>query len=297
MVRRVIPVLSLTALFAVACRTPVPRQEIVPEPPPPPPPVVKVTDGPWSWLPVRERRAYTVTQRALITTRQDTLARVDTVTSELGTAFTQFVQANRISGSLTSYRVSSGARAATTPAGVTLPVTLAAISSGSAMPWTMTAPAESNACTAAAPSAANTSALAWTIAQGVRELWFRAPDTLRVGTRWSDSTSYTSCRDGIPLRLQVRRDFRVSAVAEREGRAVLTVLRETRTTLTGEGTQFGETVRFTGSGTGSLQYEIEPASGEMLGGAGTSALEFTMQSRLRTQRVQQAAVVTIVRGS
>ncbi len=287
--------LALAVMIIAACRTPVPQQVIVPEAPPPPPVVAKVTDGPWSWTPVRERRAYQVTQRAVVTTRQDTLTRIDTVASELGAAFTQFVQANRISGSLTSFRVATGARAAAAPAGVTFPITLAATSSGSAMPWTMTAPAESNACAATVGS--TNGSTAWTIAQGVRDLWFRAPDTLRVGTRWRDSTSYTSCRDGIPLRLQVQREFRVSAVTEREGRAVLTVLRETRTTLTGDGVQFGESVRFTGSGTGALQYEIEPVSGELLGGTGSSTLEFTMQSRLRTQRVQQAAVITIVRGS
>jgi hypothetical protein len=93
----------------------------------------------------------------------------------------------------------------------------------------------------------------------------------------------------------MERTFRVSGVIEREGRAVLTVLRETLTTLSGEGTQFGERVQFTGTGMGSLQYELEPASGELLTGSGTSALALTMQSRLRTQRVQQAAVTTIAR--
>jgi hypothetical protein len=139
--------------------------------------------------------------------------------------------------------------------------------------------------------------VAWTVAQGLRDLWFRAPDTLRVGTSWRDSTSYVTCRDGIPLQLSVRRDFRVRAVAERDGRAVLTIQRDTRSTLAGDGVQFGERVQFSGSGSGTLQFELEPTTGEFLGGSGTSALEFTMQSRLRTQRVQQAAVITLARGS
>lgn len=297
MVRRVVPDRVLSSVFAAlvlasACRPPVPQQVIVPEAPPAAAPVVaSVTAGPWSWSPVRERRTYVVTQRALITTKQDTLTRLDTVTSELSTAFTQFVQANRISGSLSAFKVSNGMRPAATPAGITLPITIAATAVpsgfGAMQQWSITTPVEGAPCS-------NT---AWTVVQGVRDLWFRAPDTLRIGTTWRDSTSYTSCRDGIPLRLQVQRTFRVSAVAERDGRAVLTVLRETRTTLAGDGVQFGESVHFTGSGSGSLQYELEPASGELLIGSGTSTLEFTMQSRLRTQRVQQAAVITIARGS
>ena len=286
--------LTVTVAVAVAaCRPPVPQQVIVPEPPRAAPAVVpvSVTDGPWSWTPVRERRTYLITQRALITTRQDTLTKIDTVSSELGAAFTQFVPANRISGSLTSFRVTTGSRAPVTPAGITLPITVAASATpsglGAALQWTLTTPVEGATC----------SSVAWTVVQGIRDLWFRAPDTLRVGTTWRDSTSYVSCRDGIPLHLSVRRDFQVRAVAERGGRAVLTVQRDTHTMLSGDGEQFGERVKFSGTGRGTVQFELEPATGEFLDGSGTSTLEFTMQSRLRTQRVQQAAVITLARGS
>ena len=206
----------LAVIIASGCRPPVPQQVIVPEAHPQPvvPVVGSVTIGPWGWTPVRERRPYLVTQRALITTRQDTLTRIDTVTSELATAFTQFVQANRISGSLTSFRVATGTRGAATPAGVTVPITIAAnaVPSGyGATPqWSITTPVEGSPCSSAA----------WTVVQGVRDLWFRAPDTLRLGTIWRDSTSYTICRDGIPLHLHVERSFRVHEVTEREGRAV-----------------------------------------------------------------------------
>ncbi|MCX5765014.1 MAG: hypothetical protein NTU67_10405 [Gemmatimonadetes bacterium] len=284
--------LVAVVVAVAACRPPVPQQMIVPEAPRTAPAVVpvSVTAGPWSWAPVRERRAYLVTQRALITTRQDTLTKIDTVASELGAAFTQFVSANRISGSLTLFRVTSGSRSPATPAGITLPITVAASATpsgfGAALQWILTTPAEGAAC----------SSVAWTVAQGLRDLWFRAPDTLRVGASWRDSTSYVTCRDGIPLQLSVRRDFRVRAVAERDGRAVLIIQRESHTTLLGDGVQFGEPVKFTGAGSGTLQFELAPATGEFLGGSGTSTLEFTMQSRLRTQRVQQAAVITLARG-
>ena len=188
------------------------------------------------------------------------------------------------------FRVTSGSRSPATPAGITLPITVAASATpsgfGAALQWILTTPAEGAAC----------SSVAWSVAQGLRDLWFRAPDTLRVGASWRDSTSYVTCRDGIPLQLSVRRDFRVRAVAERDGRAVLIIQRESHTTLLGDGVQFGEPVKFTGAGSGTLQFELAPATGEFLGGSGTSTLEFTMQSRLRTQRVQQAAVITLARG-
>ena len=283
-------VLLVVAVMVAACRPPIPQQVIVPEAPPPAPVVVaSVTAGPWSWTPVRERRSYLVTQSALITTRQDTLTQIDSVSSELSAAFTSFVTANRISGAVTAFRVATGARNPSTPAGLSFPIAIAATGTPSGfgidLQWSMTTPVEGAPC----------STTAWTVVQGVRDLWFRAPETLRLGTTWRDSTSYTSCRDGIPLKLHMERTFRVSGVIEREGRAVLTVLRETLTTLSGEGTQFGERVQFTGTGMGSLQFELEPASGELLTGSGTSALALTMQSRLRTQRVQQAAVTTIAR--
>jgi hypothetical protein len=296
MVRRDARVGAFGLLFlALACRPPVPQQVIVPEPAKPePPPVVvalPITTGPWSWSPVRERRSWMVTQRAIVTTRADSgLARVDTVSSELTTAFTQFVQALRISGSLTAYRVGTGTRAAVAPVGLTLPMTLAATStaapSSATMPsWTFTAPLEGTPC----------SSSAWSVAQGVRDLWYRTPDWLKVGTIWTDSASYTICRDAIPLRMHVDRTFRVTAVREHQGRAILTLVRDARSTLRGDGQQFGESVHFEGTGTGTLQYELDPAGGEMLGASGTSVLEFTMQSRLRTQRVQQAATITVLR--
>ena len=64
-----------------------------------------------------------------------------------------------------------------------------------------------------------------------------------------------------------------------------------RTSLTGDGDQFGEHVSITASGTGELTYEIAPLAGELLGGQGTSTLDLTVRSAQRVQQVRQVDIV------
>ena len=103
------------------------------------------------------------------------------------------------------------------------------------------------------------------------------------------------CRDGIPMHVSVVRDFYVTRSGERDGRVVLTVLRKSNSSLTGEGSQFGERVSMEASGTGELTYEIAPLSGELLGAQGTSNLDLIFRSALRTQQVRQAADIQLSR--
>jgi len=89
----------------------------------------------------------------------------------LSAAFTSFVTANRISGAVTAFRVATGARNPSTPAGLSFPIAIAATGTpsgfGSDLQWSMTTPVEGAPC----------STTAWTVVQGVRDLWFRAPET------------------------------------------------------------------------------------------------------------------------
>jgi hypothetical protein len=94
-----------------------------------------------------------------------------------------------------------------------------------------------------------------------------------------------------------RRSFRVTGVSERAGRFVLTLMRTSRIALEGEGDQSGERVRITGSGVGEHTYTLDPSVGELLSARGTSTLDLTLQSRLRTQRVRQAADIRIDRAA
>ena len=280
---------AAVAGLAAACRgaAPVPAAA----PPPPVQPIDPVAVAPvaattsWLYRPTADRRAFVLSQRAVVSIKQDSLVRVDTVSSRAEVSFA--TTNGRVAGSVTAYLASGAGREAAPIAGVRFPVTLSGSLPVHGEQLTFTAPSSATPCTSPATTAAHS----------VRDLWFRAPDTLRVGTTWSDSTRYAICRDGIPLFLRVIRDFRVTGSAERNGRIVLTVLRLSRTALTGDGDQFGERVSITASGTGELTYEIAPLAGELLRAQGTSTLDLTFRSALRVQQVRQISEIALARAN
>jgi len=223
-------------------------------------------------------------QRAVVTIKQDTLLRTDTVSSR---ADVTFATANaRVAGAITAFVVGGSGRVPAPVPGVRFPIAIAAPVPAHGEQLAFTSPGSAAPCESAAT----------TVAHSVRDLWFRAPDTLQGGSTWSDSTRYAICRDGIPLQLRVIRDFRVTRSRERDGRIELTVLRLTRTTVTGEGDQFGERVSVVASGTGEMTYEIAPIAGELLGAQGTSTLDLTFRSALRLQQVRQTADIQLSRA-
>jgi hypothetical protein len=77
---------------------------------------------------------------------------------------------------------------------------------------------------------------------------------------------------------------------------VLTVSRTSRSTLDGAGTQFGEAVGVSGAGSGSLDYEIDTTSGEVVSAKGSATLDLTLRSRVRTQVVRQTVEIRIARS-
>jgi hypothetical protein len=144
-----------------------------------------------------------------------------------------------------------------------------------------------------ASGAAPCASTALTIVEGLRDLWFLPPDTLRVGTTWNDSAVVHSCRDNIPLRTVVQRSFRVRSADLTNGHIALTIVRESHTSLGGEGLQSGEPVRVSGSATGELVYVVDPSTGTILSGSGTATLQMQLASRLRNQNIRQTAAIQI----
>ncbi len=275
--------------LSASCRGATPVPVAAPPPAVPAPVAVAIPAAPvsasWSYRPTTERRAYVLSQRAVVTIKQDTSVRVDTVTSR---AEVTFATSNaRVTGSISGFLSGSSGREPVPVAGVRFPVAIAATIPATGAQLTFSAPVAASPCDS--PAA--------TVAQSVRDFWFRPPDSLRVGTTWSDSARYAICRDGIPLQLRVTREFRVTRSAERNGRVVLTVVRTSRTSLTGDGDQFGERVSITAEGTGELTYEIAPLTGELLGAQGTSTLNLTFRSALRLQQVRQSADILLARAN
>ena len=225
-------------------------------------------------------------QRAVITIRLDTSSRTDTISSHAEMVFTAAPVTGDVNGSVDAFLVQGSGNAAATPAGLAVPFPLRAEYSARGPQLEFTAPRE------AAPCASN----ALAVTQSLRDLWFRPPDTLRVASTWEDSSSYVVCRDGVPLRATVHRTFRVTGTAERDGRVLLTIARQSRTTIEGNGAQFGEAVAVSGAGSGQLTYDFDPENGEVLGANGNATLDFSLRSRLRTQVVRQTVEIRIGRS-
>jgi hypothetical protein len=244
------------------------------------------TTGLWSYRPSLERQRFVLDQRAVIGIRADSVVNTDTVSSHVEVSFTTAALTNGVSGNVTAFLVQSEGHDASTPAGVGLPFPFNASYSQRGLQADFTAPRDASPCAS--------SALA--VAQSLRDLWFRPPDTLRVGGTWEDSASYVLCRDGIPLNTVVHRLFRITGTAERDGRTLLSISRASRMTIDGSGAQFGEPVSVSGNGNGDLVYVFDPAAGEVTSASGTATMDLTFRSGLRTQEARQVVEVRIGRS-
>lgn len=271
--------------FLAACGSGTVPNQVLTKPAPVSAPVpVARTTGLWLYRPSSQRQSFIVDQSATIVIRQDTATRTDTVSSHTEVAFTSTSSA--VSGNVNAFLVGSAGHPAATPPGLTIPFSVHAGYSARALQLDFDAPRDVSNC----------SSTALTVAQSLRDLWFRPTDTLRVGTTWEDSSSYVICRDGIPLRATARRMFRVTGSVERDGRTLLEISRMARTAIDGSGAQFGEAITVSGTGSGQLVYDFDPASGEVVSASGTATLDLSMRSRVRTQAIRQTAEIRIGRN-
>ncbi len=285
--RAVVTVASGCSLLLVeaACRSgAVPNQVLTKPAPPSATASAPKTDGPWAFRPSAQRQNFVIDQAAVIAIRLDSATRADTISTHIEVGF--ITAAGTTSGNVVAFLVQGAGRAAAAPTGLAVPFPFRAEYSASGQQLGFASPRDATPC----------SSLALAAAQSLRDLWFKTPDTLRIGTVWSDSSSYVVCRDGIPLRATTRRTFRVSGSSDRDGRIVFTVSRISRSTLEGTGAQFGEGVGVSGAGSGTLDYELDTTSGAIVSAKGTATLDLTLRSRVRTQVVRQTVEIRIARS-
>ena len=276
----------LLALVALACSGGTPRgPRLAPTPVPVADPVDPLA-SPWVVRRTGARVAQTIRIDATIDASVDSLtpALVDTMQSELTAEWsvptTGFPQ--RYVGSVTAYRVANAADSALLPQGLAVPFAFTAEQRTPGQQPTFTTP---DGASCDAPHAV--------IVHGVRDLWLSLPDTLVTGQTWQDSGRYVVCRDSIPLQTEVERTFRVTG-AMRRGRAVIvTVERRTMTRFAGTGTQFGEPVSISGTGTGAVMLEVALEDGIIVFASGDSELQVTLRGRRRTQEVTQRSRIAI----
>ena len=277
----------LCVLLAACQSAPVPSQVLTkPAPVSTPAPVARGAGGPWASRPSTTLQRFTLDQHAVITIGLDTAARTDSLSSHVELSFTGAPAARSVNGSVSAFLVGGAGHAAASPPGVVTPFPFRAAYTARGVQLAFTAPSDITPCSSA-PRAA---------VEALRDLWFDAPDTLRIGSTWSDSSSYVTCRDGIPLRSTVHRMFHVSGSTVRDDRVVLSIARLSRTVIDASGSQFGDSVSVSGSGNGQLTYDFDPAAGEVLSASGNATLNFSLRSSQRTQIVRQLVEIRIGRS-
>lgn len=239
---------------------------------------------PWRMSDTRRVRAQRIQVSAVITSRVDSVVRTDSVASELAVSWGDDARASDAPLPVRVTRYVVRVAPDTTwrvPPGLLSPFALTATPSRGAVPVLC-------ASTSAECSAAHIAA-----AQGWQESWIGAPAVLEPGAQWRDSTAYIMMRDSIPLAVTSVREFTVREAVLREGRVVLVVDRRSTQRLAGEGQQFGEAVRITGSGEGVMRLEVALASGAVVRGDGTAVLTLRLVGRRRTQDLTQESHITI----
>ena len=130
----------------------------------------------------------------------------------------------------------------------------------------------------------------------VRELLFVMPDTVSVGTTWADSSSYRTCRDGIPLDVVAQRRFTVERAApDSAGHFTLVVLRRSSASYRGWSARGDDTTWVTGRASGELRYRVDATSGAPASASGTASLDVEVRSGTTRQRATQVSVTRIAR--
>ena len=279
---------TAAASFALlaACRSGTVPNQVLTKPAPihAPPPAAR-SIGAWAYRPSTAMQLFAVDESAVISIDRDSATRIDSVSSHTEIAFANAPPLHSVYGRVSAFLVGATGRAPATPDGLQIPFPLRATYTSANLQLQFVEPADVIPCSSNELAAA----------QSLRDLWFQAPDTLRIGATWADSSSYVTCRDGIPLRATVHRMFHVAGSTVRDERTHLSVTRLSRTLLEGRGVQFGDSVTVSGAGNGQLAYDLDPVNGEVVSAAGTATLDFSLRSSRRTQIVRQAADIRIAR--
>lgn len=276
--------LTLGAALLGACASPA----VTPAPRPTvdvaAPPLVDPLSAPWSVEAATGSIRQELRLEASLVSRVDTVERRDTIRTVVAAEWSRVHGdgAARISGLLTDFRLSADSTEPTTPAGLLLPVPFSALEGvGSIQPRFVSPDPAGCGLDAAAMSA-------------VRELFVTLPRRLEPGTSWRDSSSHVVCRDSIAVAVRSAREFRVTGAERRDGHVVVLLERRSRTSMHGEGRQFGEPLTIDAEGDGTAQLAVRLAGGFVVAGSGESELRMTMRGRRRSQELTQRTRIEIV---
>ena len=270
-------------LLAVACRTRVPEQVIVPPRPRPTP----VDEAPreWALRPGTLAREYRVEQRALLSATDEFGATVSDSTSVVVEASVRNVPAGGVAGLIRTVTVGAPGTAPISFAGIVVPYAFTAAEP----PLTTQAspvgrPAGQDPCA----SSAHVPLVV------VRDILVRAPASLVVGREWTDSGSFVTCRDGVRLDVISRRRFALTRYELRDGAAILHVARTGSSVLRGVSIRGDDTTRVEGSGTNAMQYELDASTGDVISASGTGTLDMLVRGTSKSQRARQTSATLLL---
>ena len=126
-----------------------------------------------------------------------------------------------------------------------------------------------------------------------RDLLIEVPHELRVGAKWSDTSSVAICRAGVPLTSGVVRNYEVmEPVRGDDGTALARISLATTFSMAGtQTTSYGQVIALSGSGESRSVLELDPAAGVVRSALreGTSSVTVTYgrSTQLFTQQMTQ----------
>jgi hypothetical protein len=120
-----------------------------------------------------------------------------------------------------------------------------------------------------------------------QQIFPAVPATLEPGATWSDSTSTTMCRGGIPITTVTMSTYRVQDRRDSSGLQILYVHRQADLQLTGTGMQGSRQLRVEGTGQSETLLTYDLTNGHVLEQSGQSVISLVYQTLQLTHRAIQ----------
>jgi hypothetical protein len=120
-----------------------------------------------------------------------------------------------------------------------------------------------------------------------RDLHVRLPAGIQPGQRWTDSTSASICRGGIPMTAITVSTFEVQAPRSAGDTTILPIVRRSALALRGTGMQGSRRIAVTGTGISETLFRYDLGAGVLLDGLGESTLQLRFETIQQTEQVLQ----------
>jgi hypothetical protein len=281
------------AVLTSACRSSAPGRAPSPDPGNRPAiPVDRTSAEVTAWIisPVTQENSYTSVTSAALESTDSPISSRDTITSivRYSLGITRDVKPPAYSARIESISIQGGARTADSTA-----------SSNELLPFTLAGRIEPNRITfepvrpQADPPACSNAAMA--VIPIVQRSLVLVPLQLHKGLTWTDSVTSTVCSGPLQTALSTVRTYLVQGQAVINGRTVILLEQQSRTSFAGEGAQQQHRIRVRGSGSGKGQLAVDAETGALIEAAADHVTALTITSSGRDQRFTQTSRERVTR--